>query len=603
MSDANTTAPLACVPCERLLDGKRVPGELVLHSERLRFQPDPTTDASPLAFSLRAVESVVVTPIKRRLMVQTALKAHWFAGPAAAALGERLAALRGEVPGYAPDERLLHQGTSWSGPIRGELVMTSRRLRFVARGILGALARLLHRPVDWEVPLDQVKSLAATPGGISLHTGGIVRRVLGPLSILIAAQLRAGGIGGTPTPLRHAALVRRRLSWSRMVLQLVEDKLLLLPSSGKATTLPLAELLTVAIGARRITLQLADQPPISLTLSTPGLLAQRILAVALELQCAATSERVTAAARWQDGLADLGVLTLTRTALHFQPRTGGHPFTIPVAEIRAVDAPPGRIRFTSPAGTICLQPSGGEHFVESFWDLCTPPDRVHPWPGSADHQVRVLADTRMTRIFAEGHDDILLQPGLAVPVDGGVGLAIPGDIAAPAPGTIVQVELGQANGVYQFSAELLRIEPLPPEIQVPRDGQMLVLSSPDELRFYNQRSAYRVAMRMRISAWRLRADPGRQSWVPDGDRIEGELLNLSISGCALQTTAEIPVGARVFLELLVGDHWLPLEAECVRSGPGWPSNHRRLGVRFLNVPERLEQILNQTVTQQQRAQT
>jgi hypothetical protein len=106
-------------------------------------------------------------------------------------------------------------------------------------------------------------------------------------------------------------------------------------------------------------------------------------------------------------------------------------------------------------------------------------------------------------------------------------------------------------------------------------------------------------MKMSVSAWRLRLDKRRGAWIPDGDRLCGQLLNLSISGCGLHTDAKVAVGEHLFLELLIDEHWVPLEAECVRSEPGFPEGSS-LGLHFLNLPERLERMLNQTVLKQQR---
>ncbi|CAN0459397.1 unnamed protein product, partial [Ectocarpus fasciculatus] len=123
-----------------------------------------------------------------------------------------------------------------------------------------------------------------------------------------------------------------------------------------------------------------------------------------------------------------------------------------------------------------------------------------------------------------------------------------------------------------------------------------------EVRFYNQRKAFRVALKMPINAWRLRLDQRRNTWIPDGERLSGQLLDLSVSGCGVHTDAEVTIGEHLFLELLVAEHWLPLEAECVRAEPGWPEGSN-LGLQFLNLPERLEQLLNQTILQQQRTDT
>ena len=233
------------------------------------------------------------------------------------------------------------------------------------------------------------------------------------------------------------------------------------------------------------------------------------------------------------------------------------------------------------------------------WELSSEPVRVHPW--SPERAARLMKGTRATRVWLPGGEIIEMVPGMARQVDRGVGVVLPEHTPLPAVGALIAVELGQAQGVHRFESTVARIAALPADVQIPRRGTMLVLHAPGELRYYTRRETIRVAVRLQVSAWKLRADPERQTWMPDGNRILGELLDLSSGGCAFQTDGALPIGTRLFLELRIDDNWIPLEAEVVRTSPGWPMRNTVLGIRFLNVPDRLSQLLSQTVMARQRS--
>lgn len=240
----------------------------------------------------------------------------------------------------------------------------------------------------------------------------------------------------------------------------------------------------------------------------------------------------------------------------------------------------------------------GEVEMHRTWARDSVPENVLPW--AAAPKSSLLSQIRSTRLHMPDGEVLEMTPGLAIDTEDGIGIAIPEHVRSPAPGTAVSVELGQPDGIYTVEGVVLRTAPLPASVQIPRRGHLLILSAPDEIRYFNRRSALRVPINLQVNAWRLREDPARQTWMPDGGRLGGEVVDLSESGCALQTTDRISIGTRLFLELRIAEHWLPLEAQVVRTEQGWPMSHTLLGIQFINVPNRLGRLLGQTVQEEQR---
>ncbi len=248
---------------------------------------------------------------------------------------------------------------------------------------------------------------------------------------------------------------------------------------------------------------------------------------------------------------------------------------------------------TPPADPALTQ---GEVEMHCTWARDRVPENVLSW--AAAPRSSLLSQVRSTRLRMSDGEVLEMTPGLAIDTEDGIGIALPEHVRSPEPGTAVSVELGQPDGIYTVESVVLRTAPLPASIQIPRRGHLLVLSAPDEIRYYNRRSAFRVPLNLQVNAWRLREDPARQSWLPDGGRLAGELIDLSESGCALQTTDSIATGTRLFLELRLAAHWLPLEGQVVRTEQGWPTTNTLLGIQFINVPTRLGRLLGQTVQEE-----
>ena len=267
-----------------------------------------------------------------------------------------------------------------------------------------------------------------------------------------------------------------------------------------------------------------------------------------------------------------------------------HQFRIPNAAIAQ-----RRIRLAQTAH----HQKTGEAPMNAQQEVPEDSDRTRAW---SDFYTARLSSTRAVRLCMPDGEWISLTPGMVFSTEDGIGILFPAHIPCPEPGNVIRVELGQPDGLHRFDGLTLRTQAPPSSLQFPRRGRVLVLSVPDEVRYRNRRESWRVEMDIPVSAWRLRMDPIREAWIPDGDRLTGQLRDLSATGCAMQTTAAVPIGTRMFLELRILDSWIPLEAECVRREQGWPQDAYHIGIRFLNVPERLSRVLSSTVIRAQRGE-
>jgi hypothetical protein len=492
---------LARADCAWLDRGHLLTGSLSLSPRQVTFWTEP--DGVLLRIPCFAIAASTVTT-QGRLMVQHGGESLWFTGDPVAALGHRLAALRGEdeVP-FEADEVVHLSGPSrrWLGPLPvwGVCTLTSRRLRFIARGLLAGLTRALGLQPDLDTPLPSDRL-----------------PISGPFARLIAAHLTAERpLGGW--------LARRGLRWTPLLL--TDSELLV-----GARHIPLHDIDSVHAAGHTLTIHLSDT---DLTLRLPHASGARRL----------------------------------------------------IQATRSTDTGTDRV-------------TGDDEMLLS-WEHDPKPARVRPW--SAQRQDDFLSQTRATRLWLPDGEILEMTPGLALSHEDNIGIGLPEHTPYPEPGTNIIVELGQPDGIHRFEARVLCVAPLPPHIQIPRRGRLLVLTPPEEVQYFNRRSAFRVSLRMQVNAWRLRVDPERQTWVPDGGRVAGDLVDLSESGCAIHTEDDIAIGSRMFLELRIDEHWIPLEGEVVRVDQGWPLNRHHLGVRFINVPDRLGKLLSQTVMAKQRS--
>jgi len=483
-------------------------GELQLTNRQLTFWTDGA--GVILRFPIFTISTSVVTPLRRRLMVQSGDQSLWFTGDGIFSLGRRLAALRASSSDFVGDESIELAGPAWRWvgpvPVPGLVELTSQRLRFIGQGLVPLLLRKIGLQPD--VELSRAQAMERHP--IRGPMGWLIAMIVGAKERPIASWVtrhrrRYGALMVTPTELRLISKTEQRV--------------------------PLRNVRAAQSDGKKLTIHRYLGDPIT-----------------VHLPYAATARR-----------------------------------RIQIAQTTV----PGSAGATG--DTVMQLPS----------QLPAEPDRIEPW--SAESKAGLLEQIRSTRLWMPDGKMLEMTPGMAIPTEDGIGIALPEHMPYPPPGTPLTIELGKPDGVHYFESTVVCIEPLPHYIQIPRRGRLMVLQAPENIRYYNRRRAFRMPMVLTVNAWRLRMDSERQSLVPDGDRITGELIDLSATGCGIQTENEVDVGTRMFLELRIKEHWIPLEAEVVRSGQGWPMNYHRLGIHFLNVPERLEKLLSQTVLAKQRS--
>lgn len=483
-------------------------GELQLTNRQLTFWTDGA--GVILRFPVFTIVTSVVTPLRKRLMVQSGDQSLWFTGDAISSLGRRLSALRKGSSDYKADEVIELAGPAWRWvgliPVAGLVELTSERLRFIGLGITPLVLRKLGLRADIEFTRDQVKDGHPIRGPMGWLIGRIVAATQRPIASWVTRyRQRYGALMVTPSELRIIRKTEQRV--------------------------PLRNVRAAESDGSTLTIHRYMGDPITVHLP------------------------YAAAARRRIQIAQTTV--------------------------------PG-----SPGAT-------GDSVMQTPSQLPSEPDRVEPW--TAETKAGLLDQIRSTRLWMPDGEMLEMTPGMAISTEDGIGIALPEHMPYPPPGTPLTIELGKPDGVHYFESAVACIEPLPQYIQIPRRGRLMVLQAPENIRYYNRRKAFRMPMELTVNAWRLRMDSERQSLVPDGDRITGELIDLSATGCGVQTEQEVSIGTRMFLELRINEHWIPLEAEVVRSGQGWPMNFHRLGIHFVNVPERLGKLLSQTVLAKQRS--
>jgi c-di-GMP-binding flagellar brake protein YcgR len=197
-----------------------------------------------------------------------------------------------------------------------------------------------------------------------------------------------------------------------------------------------------------------------------------------------------------------------------------------------------------------------------------------------------------------------MTPGLTVTHESGVAVVLPGEPGSSVPtGTVVTVEIGQIEGIYQFDSKVIRSIPTPLEgvIPNPLGTHLLISRFPNELRLYNQRDSYRVGLELDIQASLLAEMADGGSWMATGQNFSCHVLDLSIGGCGLETAHELNEGDRVSLNLPLLDEWVDIRATTVRIGGEDPANRTyRFGLEFRELTMAQEDILHKAVMTMQR---
>ncbi|MGB0638809.1 MAG: flagellar brake protein [Myxococcota bacterium] len=217
---------------------------------------------------------------------------------------------------------------------------------------------------------------------------------------------------------------------------------------------------------------------------------------------------------------------------------------------------------------------------------------------------RILGNCRFVRIICLGDTLVDMTPGMTVNHESGVAVVLPGEPGSSVPsGTIVTVEIGQIEGIYQYDSKVTRSIPTPLEgvIPNPLGTHLLITRFPGELRLYNQRDSYRVGLEIDVEATVLAEMADGGSWMATGEKFPCHVLDLSIGGCGLETKYELNEGDRVSLNVPLLDEWVDIRATTVRIGGEDPSTQTyRFGLEFRELTMAQEDILHKAVMTMQR---
>ena len=246
-----------------------------------------------------------------------------------------------------------------------------------------------------------------------------------------------------------------------------------------------------------------------------------------------------------------------------------------------------------------------EGMVDEFWAQCRSPTRILSWEALGPRSLsRINGEARFIRVISHGDVVVDLSPGVTMPHADGVALLLPGEPGSSLPlDQWITVEIGQAEGIYQFDSRVTRSAPVPLESPIadPNNWHLLIAGFPSELRVYNQRNSYRVPTHMHLRAHVLAQVADGGSWMATGEAFECDLLDLSIGGALVRSHQPMEENQRVSLNLPLMDQWVEIRTTCVRAGIEDPDNIGVLyGMEFRELSTAQEDLLHKAIMQLQR---
>ncbi|MAY81344.1 MAG: hypothetical protein CL930_11245 [Deltaproteobacteria bacterium] len=308
-----------------------------------------------------------------------------------------------------------------------------------------------------------------------------------------------------------------------------------------------------------------------------------------------------------------GWLILSRSRVLFLPIGGPasqeRHMDAPLEQIFRLDGGPrsrqDQISLSIDDKTARFLVSDREGIVDEFWSQCRSPSRIIAWDTLGPKSMaRILGQCRFVRIICLGDTLVDMTPGMTVTHEAGVAAVLPGEPGSSVPtGTVVTVEIGQIEGIYQYDSKVIRSIPTPLEgvIPNPLGTHLLITRFPNELRLYNQRDSYRVGLEMDVQGSLMTEMADGGSWMSTNQHFASHVLDLSIGGCGLETAYELNEGDRVSLNLPLLDEWVDIRATTVRIGGEDPSNGTfRYGLEFRELTMAQEDILHKAVMTMQR---
>ena len=539
-------------------------GSVTLTNLRLLFRPLPGVHEVPeLEVPLSAVASAHLRGLRPRLRLEVGEHVVVLEGPMASRIHGSLSALLYGPPWdesrEEPEELLTSfEASLFRGPVThpGQLVLTSRRLHFAPSRALDAAVGA--GPFD--VPLERVTCLSIS--------GWPERRLV----VRATSSERRFAVHDAPGALQTIARRVQRCA----------------PATSGPTSLGVASI---------------DEAAPSIALWRPHLgfhAEEELVAVAPCLHWRSAS------------MVERGWLVRTTMRMLFVPTDGPGDATgavIQGGESILVD----RGRLDGP--DIYVRVMGHEHRFSPIGpdDPTLDPTRApsaisvnsdKPAFSCANPVSLILGPTRYVRILQEGEILVSLRRNYVIDIGQGLGLALPGTPdSAFSVGSRLTVEVGRDEGVYSFDAHVDALEPAPEGLLGQNARQlMLVVGYPDDIRFYNRRDRFRVAMNLPIDAWPM-------AFGEDGEthraatRIPLLLDDLSPDGCSILSQGFMRDGSWVVLDLDldVDGEAAEVMGEVVRSeSTSDPTHPWRHGVRFSSVQRAVQDRIYREIVRRQR---
>gem|GEM_PF-2949790 len=326
-----------------------------------------------------------------------------------------------------------------------------------------------------------------------------------------------------------------------------------------------------------------------------------------------------------------GWLALTDSRLLFLPAAGpkgnSPPVLVELSELNRGDSLNDEDIFVEHGeGVLHFQPLTGMGFVDAFWMLSEPiiteeieqeevqrrianAPKEPPIQGvpdaearSDDHTLnRVLGSLLSLSIQRDKQTILLMRPAFTIATKEGLGIVL---TEAPGlrfrRGELIDVDFAQPEGTYQFDTLVHRMAPVPAAMQqsYPDALGLLVVEMPNDLRFHNRRNNYRIKPNINspCTVLFLEEIPGLNI-----DQVKGEVVNISMGGCQLQTREFIPEDAKLIIKVELEDGEIEVQGVCTRADPPEDIKGQWLfGLRFVHMSDRVTGRINQEIVRRQR---
>jgi len=572
-------------------------GTVTVTTHRFRFEPDGFFNrmvGASLAIDvpLSDVEAVEVVAVRRLLRVRFAGADHLYAGALVPVLYSRLLGLHflgvGGAGDESPDLLAEWEVLLMKGPLgqAGSFLVSTRKLMFTVDGTLDSMIGL-H---TLAMPLANIDRLASKSGS----GRGIAVTCDGESSVFDMPQADA-----------------RLRDLFALLLQFRDEREPEINEPAGWT----GEEAAAMLGKMAPDLVLAGDEQVLL------------IGPALQWMAEANVRR--------------GALVVTTSRLFFVPATSAEKlFAEELQHLRRVpfgEELTSQLQLLAKRRHLRFGPRGGSFFIDRFWatietvvgQVGTPePLRDEGLPVEEQHSVtleflpRNLGEVKYITIKRDGRLIKRIDQGATLRQPDGLGIFYPGMPSSELEeGSELSFELAREDGIYRFTTTLLRIDTAQASsdeeleegvddvgadaggrsLHVVRDDQfLLVVNYPEDLRFLNRRHGFRVPFDVLSRVRNLAPDEegvlrGVGSW------FRCTIDDLAVIGGSIRTPREIPVGAKLVIEIPLRDKVITVRGTCVRRDPDDGSGRPPLsGLQFDKLRLSDEDTLHLALTRRQR---